>query len=160
MDKLFFVVVFCCLTFSPYGAFCQDKSNGIFTYVDMSLESGSDVITGLQYKRTIGNGYDVHGYIGYSDQESVSVGVDYLYRLPVAKNSLSFVVGLGMGIEFASKVGRAIGNTDVGLFRPQAGFDFCLPNTPFGIFGVYKPKLAVEGGMETSTVQFGAGFRF
>jgi len=171
MKKFFISTIALCGILST-SVFGQDKKNHISTYVDVSLESNyyynsylyryNEAFVGLQYRRTFDKNYSVQVNMGYSNMESTSVGVDYLYRLPLAGNNLSFTAGLGLGIEFAGAVGRALGWRPAGVFRPQAGFDFRLPKSDFAVFWTYKPKFDVSDfdGRDLSTIQVGMGFRF
>lgn len=149
----------------------QTYKNSVSVYIDASLEAQSarnaphltehQRIWGVQYNRMLTANHGIQGYVGYSNLKDLSFGADYIFNLPLVAETLSMIAGVGVGKEVLDKDTRSVKKTYT-LFRPQAGFDFRLPQVPLGVFAVYKPKIDLDGfePIDTSSIQAGIRFYF
>lgn len=155
--KTLIIIVF--VLFASVGMSQIKHSVSLFT--DFSVESG-EADYGIQYKYNFALLHSLQGNVATSfGSKTLSLGADYIYGLPIVEDWLSFLVGGGLHYDRYND-DALLYDKNVYSFRPQAGFDFRLPQVPLGVFAVYKPKIDLDGfePIDTSSIQAGIRFYF
>lgn len=116
---------------------------------------------GIQYKYNFKGKEHVQANFSFVDGVNTSIGVGYLYSIPLLTDRLFFMVGGELAIDFYKRE-TAYVNKKQYLFIAHGGFDYNIPQTSLGAFAVYTPKFSFSQSefVELAIVQMGVRFRF